>query len=358
MYCIAFLSYVFIQPSQSIVLFASSLCLTDPTSFSSSLFLSSSLSSYSSPLLLLLIPLLYPYRKIDNVSDALRAEFARGDGRVKQKEDERRKNIEPSETLFVVNFHEQTTRREDLQMLFEPYGELVRIDMKRNYAFVQFRTIAQATKAKEATNGGKLDQSVLTVEYVARQRIYDSGRDSGRGSRDRDRGDRRGGGGYGGRRDRYDDRRGGSSFGGGGGGSAGRGPPAYNDRGSSRGRGGDRYDERYDGYRSRSPVGYRGGGGRAHSRSRSPLPRHGGGSLSGGYRRSRSPLPPPPRRYDDRVGGSSGGGGGDYRRSPPREYHSSSRGRSPEMHRGSGSAGEYGDRDRDMYRDRDRGYRP
>ncbi|KAK1734497.1 hypothetical protein QTG54_014745 [Skeletonema marinoi] len=46
---------------------------------------------------------------INNVSNALRAEFARGDGRVKRKEDERRKKISPSETLFVVNFHEETT---------------------------------------------------------------------------------------------------------------------------------------------------------------------------------------------------------------------------------------------------------
>ena len=28
-------------------------------------------------------------------------------------------------------------------MLFEPYGELVRIDMKRNYAFVQFKTVEE-----------------------------------------------------------------------------------------------------------------------------------------------------------------------------------------------------------------------
>ncbi|NJK95830.1 MAG: hypothetical protein HC905_13785, partial [Bacteroidales bacterium] len=115
------------------------------------------------------------HREVANVSQSLRAEFARGDGRVKKKEDERRRNIQPSDTLFVVNFHEETTRQEDLQMLFEPYGELMRIDMKRNYAFVQFKTIAEAVVAKEKTNGGKLDQSVLTVEFVARQRRHDDG---------------------------------------------------------------------------------------------------------------------------------------------------------------------------------------
>ena len=119
------------------------------------------------------------HRNINHVSNSLRAEFARGDGRVKRKEDERRKKIIPSETLFVVNFHEETTKREDLQMLFEPYGELVRIEMKRNYAFVQFRTVEEASRAKDATNGGKLDQSEITVEFVAR-RMGESGRDRGR----------------------------------------------------------------------------------------------------------------------------------------------------------------------------------
>lgn len=138
-------------------------------------------------------PLLY-YRNLPNVSVALRSEFARGDGRVKKKEDERRKKITPNETLFVVNFHEETTKREDLQMLFEPYGELVRIDMKRNYAFVQFKTVEEAIRAKEATNGGKLDQSEITVEFVARRMGEGGRRDGGRT-----------GGGGGGRR--YDDDR-------------------------------------------------------------------------------------------------------------------------------------------------------
>jgi arginine/serine-rich splicing factor 4/5/6 len=49
-------------------------------------------------------------------------------------------------------------------MLFSKFGDLVRIDMKRNYAFVQYTTTEDATKAKDATNGGQLDQNVITVE--------------------------------------------------------------------------------------------------------------------------------------------------------------------------------------------------
>lgn len=244
--------------------------------------------------------------EVRNVSNALRAEFARGDGRVKRKEDDRRKHIQPSETLFVVNFHEQTTKREDLRMLFEPYGELVRIEMKRNYAFVQFRTIDQATRAKEEVNGGKLDQSVLTVEYVAQQR--GEGGDRRRGDRGRDRfNDRRRDMGGGRRYDdrRYDDRR--------------RSPPRdfYNDR---------------DPYRRRSPPRYRG---RSRSRSRSP-PRY----------RSRSP-----RRdnYDDRFAMGGGGGGG-----PPPPSGGPGGFQGGGM--GGNDRGRYDDRD---YRDRgDRGYRP
>ena len=217
------------------------------------------------------------YSSIPGVSSALRSEFARGDGRTKRKEDERRKKIQPSETLFVVNFHEETTKREDLQMLFEPYGELVRIDMKRNYAFVQFTNTEQAKAAKEATNGGKLDQSIITVEYVAR-RMGDKPRGGGRDRGGRGRYDDRRGGAYphdyrrGGshhRDDRYDDRRRDDRF--------------YDDR---RG-GGYRDDYRRRDYddrrrsRSRSPGHRRGG--RSRSRSRSPGHRRGG--------RSRSPSP-------------------------------------------------------------------
>lgn len=239
---------------------------------------------------------------------------------MKRKEDERRRNIEPSDTLFVVNFNEATTKREELQLLFEPFGDLVRIDMKRNYAFVQFKTVDEASRAKEKTNGGKLDQSVLTVEFVARPRMDDfRRRDSGR--RMNAPAGRRG--------DRFDDRRryDGPSLGGSGGG------PSHSDRGYDRDR---RYDrDRHGGYererRSRSPPGYRR---RSRSRSRSP-----GGRYS---HRDRSPARS--SRYNDRYHDPARDG---TRNSPVPEGR-----RSPAVD------------DRDPYnrppvdhRDRDRGYR-
>jgi RNA-binding proteins (RRM domain) len=56
-------------------------------------------------------------------------------------------------------------------MLFSKFGELVRIDMKRNYAFVQFTSVDDATRARNATNGGKLDQNVITVECECKTSI-------------------------------------------------------------------------------------------------------------------------------------------------------------------------------------------
>lgn len=257
--------------------------------------------------------------QIDKVSKQLRAEFARGDGRVKRKEDIRREKIVPNETLFVVNFHEETTRKEDLEMLFSPYGELIRIDMKRNYAFVQFANVEQAKAAKEATNGGKLDQSAITVEYVARRmsddrrpfrdrprddyrgRPYRERRDYGsdRGPADYRRDDRRRGGRYedGPRRgpfrgdDKYDDR-----------------PPARGPRGAWRE---DRSPDRLD-YERRRPS--------SRSRSRSPpmyrKPRGGREYMNG---RDRDDY----RSRDidgDRRGGRGGYDRGGRDRGEDREY--------------------------------------
>jgi len=270
--------------------------------------------------------------EVENVSTALRAECARGDGRIKRKEDDRRKNIKPSDTLFVVNFQEETTKREDLKMLFEPFGELLRIDMKRNYAFVQFKSVDEATKAKDATNGGRLEQNVLTVEFVARERNRNNHNNDGGGRRGGRYNDRRDNRRY--RDDRYrDDRRGNGGYQRGGdrdmGGYRGGDRDYYDSRGGYDDRG-----RRDDFRRDRSPYGSPGRGDyRRRSRSRSRSPPRGDYRRDdrGGYSRS-----PPRGRYDDR-GDYRGGGGGRYEDHP--------RGRSPEPYRGN-------DRGRD-----DRGYR-
>ena len=53
-----------------------------------------------------------------NTCIRVRVEFAPGDGRVKRKEDERKNQIAPSETLFVVGFKKETTQHgQDLEMV-------------------------------------------------------------------------------------------------------------------------------------------------------------------------------------------------------------------------------------------------
>jgi hypothetical protein len=98
-----------------------------------------------------------------NIIAAMRADWVE---KINKKEDVCRKMVQPTDCLFVANFHENSTTREDLQMLFEPFGELMRIDLKRTHAFVQFKTIHQAIAARKATNGGKLDHCEITVSFA------------------------------------------------------------------------------------------------------------------------------------------------------------------------------------------------
>lgn len=73
----------------------------------------------------------------------------------------------PNNTLFVVNFDARTTREKDLEYHFEPYGRIVRVNIRRNYAFVEFESIEEATEAMKRTDGSLLMGRVLTVEYCA-----------------------------------------------------------------------------------------------------------------------------------------------------------------------------------------------
>lgn len=61
-------------------------------------------------------------------------------------------NGRPSKTLFVINFDTFNTRTRDLERHFEPYGKIVSVRIRRNFAFVQYETEDDACKALEATN--------------------------------------------------------------------------------------------------------------------------------------------------------------------------------------------------------------
>lgn len=63
-----------------------------------------------------------------------------------------RANQRPTKTLFVINFDPIRTRVRDIERHFEPYGKLHHVRIRRNFAFVQFETQEDATKALECTH--------------------------------------------------------------------------------------------------------------------------------------------------------------------------------------------------------------
>ncbi|GLJ46038.1 hypothetical protein SUGI_0969990 [Cryptomeria japonica] len=88
-------------------------------------------------------------------------------------------NLKPTKTLFVINFDPYTTRVRDLERHFEPYGKLVNVRIRRNFAFVQYESQEEATKALDSTNMSKVLDRVITVEYAQRE---DGDRRGGRAS--------------------------------------------------------------------------------------------------------------------------------------------------------------------------------
>ncbi|GFP87676.1 serine/arginine-rich splicing factor rs40 [Phtheirospermum japonicum] len=99
-------------------------------------------------------------------------------------------NLRPSKTLFVINFDHYHTRSKDLERHFDPYGKILNVRIRRNFAFIQFETQEDATKALDATNMTKLLDRVITVEYAVKD--DDDRRNGYSPDRSRDRSPRRG----------------------------------------------------------------------------------------------------------------------------------------------------------------------
>jgi len=102
-------------------------------------------------------------------------------------------------TIYVGRV-DSRTRERDLYDIFDRYGRVARVDMKRGFAFVDFDDNRDAEDAIKDMDGREVDGSRLSVEWAGR----------GRGGGERGGGERRGGGGgRGGDRDKdgADDRR-------------------------------------------------------------------------------------------------------------------------------------------------------
>lgn len=61
-------------------------------------------------------------------------------------------NTKPTKTLFVINFDPVHTRERDLERHFDPHGKVLNIRIRRNFAFIQFASEEDSTRALEATN--------------------------------------------------------------------------------------------------------------------------------------------------------------------------------------------------------------
>nr|XP_033511886.1 serine/arginine-rich splicing factor RS31-like isoform X1 [Nicotiana tomentosiformis] len=95
-----------------------------------------------------------------------------------------------SKTLFVINFDPYNTRTRDLERHFDPHGKILNIRIRRNFAFIQFESQEDATRALDATNMSKLMDRVITVEYAIKD--DDDRRDGSGPGKTHDRSPRRG----------------------------------------------------------------------------------------------------------------------------------------------------------------------
>jgi len=75
-------------------------------------------------------------------------------------------NIKPAKTLFVINFDPANTRVKDLERHFEPYGKVLNVRIRRNFAFVEYESQEEATKALDSTDKSQVLDSVISVEYA------------------------------------------------------------------------------------------------------------------------------------------------------------------------------------------------
>ncbi|KAM3247996.1 serine/arginine-rich splicing factor RS31 isoform X1 [Capsicum annuum] len=97
----------------------------------------------------------------------LRVEWSKEErGRKPEGSSKSSSSVRVCKTLFVINFDPYNTRTRDLERHFDPYGKILNTRIRRNFAFIQFETQEDATRALDATNMSKLMDRVITVEYA------------------------------------------------------------------------------------------------------------------------------------------------------------------------------------------------
>jgi RNA recognition motif-containing protein len=77
-------------------------------------------------------------------SRKLKVEWAKGQGPASKIEDGRSEHAKPTSTLFICNFDPRETDDVALERHFEKFGSIKRTHIKRNFAFMEFETVAGA----------------------------------------------------------------------------------------------------------------------------------------------------------------------------------------------------------------------
>ncbi|XP_071716698.1 serine/arginine-rich splicing factor RS31-like isoform X2 [Rutidosis leptorrhynchoides] len=98
----------------------------------------------------------------------LSVEWARGERNRHRDGSKSMANQRPTKTLFIINFDPIRMRVSDIERHYEPYGKLLHVRIRRNFAFVQFETQEEATKALKSTHMSKILDRVVSVEYALR----------------------------------------------------------------------------------------------------------------------------------------------------------------------------------------------
>uniref|UniRef100_A0A6N2KV41 RRM domain-containing protein n=1 Tax=Salix viminalis TaxID=40686 RepID=A0A6N2KV41_SALVM len=130
-------------------------------------------------------------RGLDNIPSGydrhrLSVEWARGEHGRHRDGPRMTVNQRPTKTLFVINVNPIHLRVEDIKRHFECYGEVLDVRIRLNFAFVQFETQEDATKALHCLHM-MLDFSLLdrminildrvvSVEYALRDDCERGGR--------------------------------------------------------------------------------------------------------------------------------------------------------------------------------------
>ena len=95
----------------------------------------------------------------------LSIEMAKGDGEVKRREDERKKNQAASTTLFVVGFDTTQVSEKDISNAFSAVAPVQKVMIRKSFCFARFKSIEDATTVMMEFHGKELLGRVISIEY-------------------------------------------------------------------------------------------------------------------------------------------------------------------------------------------------